>query len=77
MRPEIYILRIYRRSVDPSHEFAGRVETPSGDFGAGFATLAQLSTILESPKAFLRRADPSEAPGAPHIKVYRQEGSGD
>jgi len=75
--PETYILRIYRRSLDPPRDIVGRVETPSGEFGAGFATFAQLSAILESPKTFLRRVDASEAPGAPHIKVFRQEGSGD
>jgi hypothetical protein len=77
MTPEVYILRIYRRSVDPPRDIAGRVETPSGELGAGFATLAQLSAILESPKASLRQADAPEAPSAAHIKVYRQEGQGD
>ena len=77
MTPETYILRIYRRNVAPPRDIAGRVETPSGEFAAGFATFAELSVILESPRAFLRQADASATPGAPLIKVYRQEGSDD
>jgi hypothetical protein len=67
MPPEIYILRIYRRTGGRSGEIAGRVETPSGKLCAGFASLMELSAILESPKDHLRRADDSKMPDEPEI----------
>jgi hypothetical protein len=76
MAPETYILRIYRRGRDAPQQIAGRVETPSGELCAGFATLTELAAILESPKNHLHRAAESQVPGAPLIKVYRQESSG-
>jgi hypothetical protein len=77
MRPETYILRIYRRRRDPPQQIAGRVETPSGELCAGFVTLAELSEILAAPKTHLHRADEPEVPDAPLVKVYRQEGPDD
>ena len=73
MRSETYILRIYRRKRDPRLQIAGRVETPAGDLGASFVSLAELSEILETPKAHMQRSEPPEHPNAAFIKVYRQE----
>jgi hypothetical protein len=74
MPPEIYILRIYRRTGDRSREIAGRVETPSGKRCAGFAGLGELCAILESPNAHLRRADDlKSAEDAQLIQVHREE----
>jgi hypothetical protein len=66
MAPEIYVLRVYRRSGDPPRQqIVGRVETPGGQLCAGFASLMELSAILESPKDHLRRADDLKIPDAP------------
>jgi hypothetical protein len=65
MTPETYVLRVYRRSGDPPRQIVGRVETPGGHLCAGFASLMELSAILESPKDHLRRADDSKIPDAP------------
>jgi len=54
VRPETYIVRIYRRMRSPSRKIAGRVETPNGKLFASFATSTELTAILESPKAHLR-----------------------
>jgi hypothetical protein len=77
MTPETYVLRVYRRSDDPPRQIVGRVETPGGQLCASFASLVELSAILESPREFLRRADALEVPDAVAVKVYRQEGADD
>jgi len=74
MPPEIYVLRIYRRTGDRSREIAGRVETPSGKLCAGFSGIAELCAILESPNAHLRRADDlKSADEAPLFKARLEE----
>jgi hypothetical protein len=77
MRPETYILRIYRRRRDLPQQIAGRVETPGGELCAGFSTLAELSKILELPKTHLYPPDGPDVSSAALVKVYRQEGPDD
>ena len=69
MTPEIYVLRVYRRSGDPPRQqIVGRVETPGGQLYAGFANLMELSAILESPKDHPRPGDDSKIPDAPETQ---------
>jgi hypothetical protein len=77
MKPETYILRVYRRSGGPSRQIVGRLETPGGQVCAGFASLAELAAILKSPNDFIHRADDLEAQDGVEVKVYRQEGAED
>jgi hypothetical protein len=55
MKPETYIVRIYRRSNRPSPSVAGLLETPDGKRSISFASLAELSAILRVPRESLRR----------------------
>ena len=73
MMPETYIVRIYRRIGGTQPEIAGSIETPSGALCVGFASLAELMTILGAPKAHLQPAPPSDASGSSEMMPYRHE----
>jgi hypothetical protein len=51
MKPEVFIVRIYRRGPRRGLELVGRVETPGGARHARFGSLAELAAILNSPRA--------------------------
>lgn len=54
MLPEIYIVRIYRRKSRDPRQLVGLVETPGGSRIARFASLADLSAILGTPRTHLK-----------------------
>jgi hypothetical protein len=60
VRPETFIVRVYRRSPRRGFEVVGRVETPGGTRHARFASLAELAAILSSPRAHMRRTGETE-----------------
>jgi hypothetical protein len=47
--PEIYIVRVYRRTLKRLGQIAGLVETPGGLRIANFVSVSDLSAILGAP----------------------------
>jgi hypothetical protein len=58
--PEIYIVRVYRRTLKRPGQIAGLVEIPGGSRIANFTSLDDLSAILGAPRAHLRRRAAAE-----------------
>lgn len=56
MRPETFIVRVYRRGPRRGFEVVGRVETPGGTRQARFCSLAELVAILSSPRTHMTKA---------------------
>jgi len=71
--PEIYILRVYRRTADQVRQIVGLIETPGGSLAASFTNLTELTAILEAPKKHLHRSEGAASTEAAQIKSYRQE----
>jgi hypothetical protein len=65
MRPETFIVRIYRRGGRRSHETIGLVETPGSTRQAHFRSLAELAVILSAPRAHMRAASEKVDAGSP------------
>lgn len=56
MKPEVYVVRIYRRSHRRGFQLVGRLETPGGARHASFASFTELAAILSSPRARMTSA---------------------
>jgi len=59
MKPEIYVVRIYRRTRDQPRRILGVVEATDTERRAHFASLADLAAILGAPRTHLRRSAPT------------------
>ena len=55
VKPETYVVRIYRRTRDEPRKVLGVVEAPGKGRWARFGSLADLVAILGAPRSHLRR----------------------
>jgi len=55
VKPETYVVRIYRRTRDEPRKVLGVVEAPGKGRWARFSSLADLVAILGAPRSHLRR----------------------